>query len=128
MKRRHFIAAVGAAALAILTGCKTDSPPGEKFVGYWQGQAKGKRPPDLIHIARNGESGFLFTLTGFDALFGGGYKSRTAPAVISDSANMLIVAQTLNVAYDEDADQLVSDQLRATRITESQYQAALATK
>jgi hypothetical protein len=67
-------------------------------------------------------------LTGFDALFGGGYKSRTAPAVISDSTNMLIVAQTLNVAYDEDADQLVSDQLRATRITESQYQAALTTK
>lgn len=97
-------------------------------MGYWQGQPQGKRPPDLILIERNGKAGFLLTITAFDGLFGGGYKSRSAHAVISGSTDMLVVTPTMGLAYDKATDELVSGKLRATRITQSQYQTVLSSK
>lgn len=125
MKRRHFITAVGATALAVLAGCKTE-PSGEKFIGYWFSD-NGRYPPTLVHIERNGDS-FLFTETAWNNLGEVGYQSNTAPAMINDADNILVVADAAQISYKETDDEIVSDSLKARRITEAEYQAAISRK
>ena len=125
MNRRHFITAAGVSALAILAGCKTE-PNGEKFIGYWFSD-NGRYPPTLVHIERNGDS-FLFTETAWNNLGKVGYQSNTAPATLKDSDNILVVADAAQVAYKEADDEIVSDSLKARRITEAEYQAAITRK
>ncbi|WP_322995183.1 hypothetical protein [Castellaniella sp.] len=121
MNRRHFIAATGATLLTLLAGCKTE-PDGEKFVGYWKSD-KGNHPA-LIHITRNGDS-FLFKETAWSIVGNVGYRTRTVPAVIKDADNVLVVADTIHLAYDEKEDAIVSDRTKAHRITEAQYQSVI---
>lgn len=122
MNRRHFIAAAGAATLlTVLAGCKTE-PDGEKFIGYWYAD-HGRYPPTLIHIERNGES-FLFTATAWNNLGKVGYRSNSVPAVLKGADNILVVADNTQVAYKEADDEIVSERLKARRITEAEYQAA----
>lgn len=125
MNRRHFITAASATTLAILAGCKTE-PSGEKFIGYWFSD-NGRYPPTLVHIERNGDS-FLFTETAWNNLGKVGYRSNSVPATIKDSENILVVADSAQVAYREADDQIVSDSLKARRITEAEYQAAISRK
>jgi len=126
MNRRHFIAAAGAATLlTVLAGCKTE-PDGEKFLGYWFSD-NGRYPPTLVHIERNGDS-FLFTETAWNNLGKIGYRSSSAPAVVKGSDNILVVADDTQVAYREADDEIVSNSLKARRITEAQYQAAISKK
>ncbi|NYT59842.1 hypothetical protein H0A65_13005 [Alcaligenaceae bacterium] len=121
MNRRHFITTVSAAALlTIIAGCKTE-PDGEKFVGYWKSD-KGNHPV-LVRIERNGES-FLFHETAWSIVGKVGYRTRTVPAVIKAADNVLVVADTVHLAYDEKEDAIVSDRMKAHRITEAQYQSA----
>jgi len=117
MNRRHFIAATGAALLTLLAGCKTE-PDGEKFIGYWKSDSK--YDPDVIHIARNGDS-FLFTVVAKGPL-GGDYQAHKLPAKLDGSDNILIVGEK-RIAYDEKADMIVSGQMKARRATEAEYQA-----
>jgi hypothetical protein len=125
MNRRYFIAASGASLLTLLAGCKTE-PDGEKFVGYWLTDL-GRYPPTLIHIKRNGDS-LLFTVNGWNNLGKVGYQTHTSPAVPGDADNILIVAGTKHVAYDEATDQITSDNTTAKRITQAEYEAALVKK
>ncbi|PLC53930.1 hypothetical protein CR155_10890 [Pollutimonas nitritireducens] len=125
MNRRHFITAASISALVILAGCKTE-PSGEKFIGYWFSD-NGRYPPNLVHIERNGES-FLFTETAWNNLGKVGYQSNTVPATIKGSENILVVADAAQVAYKEAGDEIVSDSLKARRITEAEYQAAVSKK
>ena len=126
MNRRYFITAASAATLlTILTGCKTE-PDGEKFLGYWFSD-NGRYPPTLVHIERNGDS-FLFTETAWNNLGKIGYRSSSAPAVVKGSDNILVVADDTQVAYREADDEIVSNSLKARRITEAQYQAAISKK
>ncbi len=117
MNRRHFIAATGATMLTLLAGCKTEAN-GEKFVGYWKSDSK--YDPDVIHITRNGDS-FLFTVVA-KGPFGGDYQAHDLPAKLDGSDNILIVGEK-RIAYDEKADMIVSDQMKARRATEAEYQA-----
>lgn len=125
MNRRHFITTAGVSTLAILAGCKTE-PNGEKFVGYWFSD-NGRYPPTLVHIERNGDS-FLFTETAWNNLGKVGYQSNTVPATLKSSDNILVVADAAQVAYKEADDEIVSDSLKARRITEAEYQAAVSKK
>jgi|SRR5690606_15326606 len=125
MNRRSFIAATSISALVILAGCNSE-PAGEKLIGYWFSD-NGRYPPTLIHIERNGDS-FLFTETAWNNLGKVGYKSNTAPATLKDADNILVVADTTQVAYKEANDEIVSDHLKARRITEAEYQAAISRK
>src|SRR5690606_41356907 len=110
MNRRHFIAAAGATALlSILAGCKTE-PKGEKFIGHWFSD-NGRYPPTLVHIERNGDT-FLFTETAWNNLGKVGYRSNTVPATIKDADNVLVVADTAQIAYKEAGDEIVSDSLK----------------
>lgn len=116
MNRRHFITAASAATLlTILTGCKTE-PDGEKFLGYWKSDSK--YDPDAIHITRNGDS-FLFTVVTKDP-FGGGYQIHKLPGKLDGSNNILTVGDK-HIAYDENTDLIVSDQMKAHRATETEY-------
>ena len=124
MNRRHFIAATSATLLTILAGCKTE-PDGEKFVGYWKSD-KGNHPA-LVQIERNGDS-FLFKETAWSIVGNVGYRTRTVPAVIKDADNVLVVADTLHLAYDEKQDAIVSGRMTAHRITEAQYQSTINEK
>lgn len=121
MNRRYFIAASGASLLTILAGCKTE-PDGEKFVGYWKSD-KGNHPA-LIHIERNGDS-FLFKETAWSIIGKVGYQTRTVPATIQKADNILVVADTVHLAYNEKEDAIVSGRMKAHRITEAQYQSAI---
>ncbi|WP_419204732.1 hypothetical protein [Bordetella trematum] len=125
MNRRSFIAATSISALVILAGCDS-KPAGENLIGYWFSD-NGRYPPTLIHIERNDDS-FLFTETAWNNLGKVGYKSNTAPATLKDSDNILVVAGTTQVAYKEASDEIVSDHLKAHRITEAEYQAAISRK
>ncbi|MEB2400005.1 hypothetical protein ACSBPU_15050 [Parapusillimonas sp. JC17] len=125
MNRRNFITAAGVSSLAILSGCKTE-PNGEKFIGYWFSD-NGRYPPTLVHIERNGDS-FLFTETAWNNLGTVGYQSNTVPATLKGSVNILVVADAAQVAYKEADDEIVSDSLKARRITEAEYQAAVSRK
>ncbi|MCI2811017.1 hypothetical protein [Eoetvoesiella caeni] len=121
MNRRHFITAASATALLnFLTGCKTE-PGGEKFLGYWKSD-KGNHPV-LVHIERNGES-FLFHETAWSIVGKVGYRTRTVPAVIKEADNILVISETVHLAYDEKEDVIVSGRMKAHRITETQYQSA----
>lgn len=116
MNRRHFITAAGAATLlTALSGCKTELD-GEKFLGYWKSDSK--YDPDAIHIIRNGDS-FLFTVVTKDP-FGGGYQAHELPAKLEGSDNILTVGDK-KIAYDENADLLVSGRMKAHRATETEY-------
>jgi len=116
MNRRHFIAAAGAATLlTVLAGCKTE-PDGEKFLGYWKSDSK--YDPDAIHITRNGDS-FLFTVVTKNP-FGGGYQTHKLPGKLEGSNNILAVGDK-RIAYDENADLIVSGQMKAHRATETEY-------
>lgn len=116
MNRRYFITAAGAATLlTVLAGCKTE-PDGGKFLGYWKSDSK--YDPDAIHITRNGDS-FLFTVVTKDP-FGGGYQAHKLPGKLEGSDNILIVGDK-QIAYDEAADLIVSDQMKAHRATEAEY-------
>lgn len=116
MNRRHFITAAGAATLlTVLAGCKTE-PDGEKFLGYWK--SDNKYDPDAIHITRNGDS-FLFTVVTKDP-FGGGYQTHKLPAKLENSDNILTVGDK-HIAYDENADHIVSGRMKAHRATEAEY-------
>src|SRR5690606_34496201 len=117
MNRRHFIATAGATLLTFLGGCKTE-PDGEKFLGYWKSDSK--YDPDVIHITRNGDS-FLFTVVTKDP-FGGGYQTHKLPGKLDESDNILAVGDK-RIAYDESADLIVSDQMKAHRSTEAEYRA-----
>ena len=126
MNRRNFIAATSSATLlTMLAGCKTE-PGGEKFLGYWFSD-NGRYPPTLVHIERNGDS-FLFTETAWNNMGKVGYQSNTTPALLKDSDNILVVADTTQIAYKEADDEIVSDNLKARRITEAEYQAAASKK
>lgn len=126
MNRRHFITAASAATLlTILAGCKTE-PDGEKFLGYWFSD-NGRYPATLVHIERNGDS-FLFTETAWNNLGEVGYRSNSAPAVVKGADNILVVADKTQVAYKEADDEIVSSSLKAHRITEAEYQAAISKK
>lgn len=125
MNRRSFIAATSIGTLVILAGCDSE-PTGEKLIGYWFSD-NGRYPPTLIHIERNGDS-FLFTETAWNNLGKVGYKSNTAPATLKDAGNILVVADTTQVAYKEADDEIVSDSLKARRITEAEYQTAISRK
>jgi len=125
MNRRYFITAAGVTTLAILAGCKTEAS-GEKFVGYWFSD-NGRYPPTLVHIERNGDS-FLFTETAWNNLGEVGYQSNTMPATIKDADNVLVVADTAQIAYKEAGDEIVSNSLKARRITQTEYQAAISRK
>src|SRR5690606_6627384 len=119
MNRRHFIAAAGATALlSILAGCKTE-PSGEKFVGHWFSD-NGRYPPTLVHIERNDDT-FLFTETAWNNFGKVGYRSYTVPATLDSTDNILVVGDTTRIAYKEADDEIVSNSLRARRITESEY-------
>lgn len=120
MNRRHFIASSGATLLTILAGCKAESD-GEKFLGYWKSD-KGNHPV-LVHIERNGES-FLFHETAWSIVGKVGYRTRTVPAVIKEADNVLVVSETVHLAYHEKEDVIVSGRMKAHRITETQYQSA----
>ncbi|MGO3743915.1 MAG: twin-arginine translocation signal domain-containing protein [Alcaligenes aquatilis] len=116
MNRRHFITAAGAATLlTVLAGCKKE-PDGEKFLGYWKSDSK--YDPDAIHITRNGDS-FLFTVVTKDP-FGGGYQTHKLPAKLENSDNILTVGDK-HIAYDENADHIVSGRMKAHRATEVEY-------
>lgn len=116
MNRRHFITAAGAATLlTVLAGCKTE-PDGEKFLGYWKSDSK--YDPDAIHITRNGDS-FLFTVVTKNP-FGGGYQTHKLPGKLDGSNNILAVGDR-SIAYDENADLIVSGQMKAHRATETEY-------
>lgn len=125
MNRRHFITAASVSTLAILAGCKTE-PSGEKFIGYWFSD-NGRYPPTLVHIERNGDS-FLFTEAAWNNLGKVGYQSNTVPAMLKGSKNILVVADATQIAYKEADDEIVSDSLKARRITEAEYQAAISKK
>ena len=125
MNRRHFIAASGASLLTILAGCKTE-PDGEKFVGYWLTDL-GRYPPTLIHIKRNGDS-LLFTVNGWNNIGKVGYRSHTASATPGDADNILVVADTKHIAYDETTDRITTDGTTAKRITQAEYEAELTKK
>jgi len=126
MNRRHFITAAGAATLlTVLSGCKTE-PDGEKFIGHWYSD-NGRYPPTLVHIERNGDS-FLFTETAWNNLGKVGYRSNSAPAVLKGANNILVVADDTQIAYKEADDEIVSNSLKARRITEAEYQAAISKK
>lgn len=115
MNRRHFITAAGAATLlTVLVGCKTE-PDGEKFLGYWKSDSK--YDPDAIHITRNGDS-FLFTVVTKDPF--GGYQTHKLPAKLENSDNILTVGDK-HIAYDENADHIVSGRMKAHRATEAEY-------
>lgn len=120
MNRRHFIAAAGVSTLAILAGCKTE-PDGEKFIGYWKSDKENH--PVLVHIERNGES-FLFHETAWSIVGKVGYRTRTVPAVIEETDNVLVVGEKVHLAYDEKEDAIVTGRMKAHRITEAQYQSA----
>src|SRR3546814_20183370 len=92
--------AAGATLLTILAGCKTE-PNGEKFVGYWKSDSK--YDPDVIHIARNGDS-FLFTVVAKGPL-GGDYQAQKLPAKLDGTNNILVVGER-RIAYDETADKI----------------------
>lgn len=126
MNRRHFITAAGATTLlTVLAGCKTE-PDGEKFIGHWYSD-NGRYPPTLVHIERNGDS-FLFTETAWNNLGKVGYRSNSAPAVFKGADNILVVADDTQIAYKEADDEIVSNSLKARRITEAEYQAAISKK
>ncbi|GAA0783282.1 hypothetical protein GCM10009108_26940 [Castellaniella ginsengisoli] len=125
MNRRHFIAATGATLLTILAGCKTE-PDGEKFVGYWLTDL-GRYPPTLIHIKRNGDS-LLFTVNGWNNIGKVGYRVHTVPATPGAADNILVVAGTKHIAYDEASDQITTDGTTAKRITQAEYEAELTKK
>jgi len=119
MQRRHFIAAAGTTAfLSILGGCKTE-PKGEKFIGHWFSD-NGRYPATLVHIERNGDT-FLFTETAWNNFGKIGYRSYTVPATLDSTDNILVVGDTTRIAYKEADDEIVSNSLRARRITESEY-------
>lgn len=125
MNRRHFVMACTAAWLAALGACTTEDP-NEKFIGYWQSQG-GTKFPTLLHIARNGDS-FLVTQAVWQALFTVGYKTKTVPATIDKSSNILTVGPGLKVAYEEATGQLLAGDKKASRITKEEYDQLLAAK
>lgn len=124
MNRRHFIAAAGATALlSILAGCKTE-PKGEKFIGHWFSD-NGRYPPTLVHIERNKDT-FLFTETAWNNFGKVGYRSNTIPATLNGAENILVVGDSKHIAYKEADDEIVSDKLKARRVTEAEYLIAIS--
>jgi hypothetical protein len=55
-----------------------------------------------------------------------GYRSNTVPATLNGADNILVVGDSKHIAYKEADDEIVSDNLKARRISVTEYQGAIS--
>ena len=123
MKRRYFLMMTAMASAALLVGCKKDN--NEKLLGHWL-QNAGNRPASL-HIKKDGND--YLVMIGQLSL--GRYEMENQPAK-EKSPGVLTIAETKQLKYDNNSDQLIDiddANVTFTRLTEEAYKKTIeATK
>lgn len=117
MKRRHFILALGAASLTLLTGCDNKQ---EKLVGYWLQETDNR--PISMHIKPDGKD-FLVNINQLNF----GRFSRDIEKGIYKGDGILTIGEKKQIKYQEDSDSIsdVDDKsIYFKRVTEEKYKAA----